>query len=85
MLKNIVVKSLKLIGGLLLFIALLLFAAFVSGSVMDYCLNKDMDVSTAYLFGISSLILVVGLLGGVGHIVYSELHNRKCDVKGKSY
>lgn len=81
MLKNIVVNSLKLISGLLLFIAGLFLGAFVSGGVMDYCLDKGMGAGYAYLFAMSALVFVVGLLGGVGCIVYAELHNRKYDIK----
>lgn len=77
MLKNIVVNFFKLLGGIIAFIATLLLGEFVSSTVIDYCINNDMKVSTAYLFGMCSLILVLGLVIGTICIVVSEMHDYK--------
>lgn len=81
MLKNIVVNLLKLVAGLIYFIATILLAAFVSSNVMKYCLDNDMQGSTAYLFGMCSLILVGGLVFGITAIVHWELCGHEEDVK----
>lgn len=68
-------------GGLISLVATILLAAFVSSTVMQYCLDKDMKGGTAYLFGICSLIIVIGLIFGITCIVHSELYGHKEDVK----
>lgn len=77
MLKNIGVNFLKLVGGLISLILLLLLATSVGSAVMDYCFDHNMEASTAYLFSGCSLIFVLGLAGGTTIIVVDALYDRK--------